>query len=49
MKYIKIDIGTLPYQLAFRKFKLANGISLVNISFSDEAKIQQEFDKIYSF
>lgn len=49
MKYKKPKIGTLPYQLAFRKFKIANGIPLTKISFSEQAKISLEFDKLYNF
>lgn len=49
MNYIKVNVGTLPYRLAFRKFKIANGISLSGLSFAEEGKVQQEFDNIYGF
>lgn len=49
MNYVKPNIETLPYELAFRKFKLANGISLSKISFFEQSKIQLIFDNLYKF
>ena len=44
----KICIGTLPYRLAFEKFKKENGFS-GSISFFNDGKIRNVFDEMYNY
>lgn len=44
----KVEVGNLPYQLAFRKFLLHNGFSLSQ-SFGNIDKLQNSFDAIYEY